>query len=80
MLRQTPRTLVIASVLALTATFGLSACGDDDESSPTEVTNNIEEGAEDTGDAIEEGAEDTGDAVEEGTDDAKDSVQNSDED
>lgn len=59
----------VLMTLAGAATLFLGACGDDDVADADRGQVDIEEQADDIGDATRDAIEDTGDAVEDATDD-----------
>lgn len=68
------RSVAFVAALVLGSGLTTAACSDDDEDG-SDITQEVEDGAEDTKDEVEDSAEDAKDEVEEGADDAKDDVQ-----
>lgn len=64
------RKVFLLLALLFTVTISLNSCRE-----TTKEKEDVEEAAEDTGDAIEEAAEDTGEAIEDAADDVEDAVE-----
>ena len=68
------RSVAIVAALVLGSGLSTAACSDDD-SDGTDITQKIEDGAEDAGDEIKDGAEDAKDDLEDGADEVKDGAE-----
>lgn len=67
------KNLLTMAALALAATlFVLAGC--EENTTPRDVSENVEDAAEKAGEKIEEAAEETGEAVEEAAEEVKDAV------
>lgn len=76
------RPVAVVAALILGSGLATTACSDDEDGDGTDITQNIEDGAEGAGDEIQEGAqeiedgaEDVGGDIKDGAEDAADEVE-----